>query len=260
MISKETEDIVKKFRDDRNWSQFHNPKDLAISINLEAAELLDAIAVTSGFYTLSIVAIAVLWLVTAYIGISRYYKSLFTDEGYLNMVIPAETSLLLLEKLIAALIWMFSSVIVMLLSFMLAVAAPFLLYDPNGFFGFIDLLFEPGMLFAGAGAAELTVSIIYAVVASVESITLIFLAITVGSMLMRNHKIVGSVLFYFAISLVQSFVTGGFEIAIIAITKNSPGGPLTLLGSILTVAVSAAVSVALYFVNLGLLKNKFNIE
>ena len=29
------------FRDDRNWKQFHNPKDLAISISLEAAELLE---------------------------------------------------------------------------------------------------------------------------------------------------------------------------------------------------------------------------
>lgn len=30
-----------RFRDERNWSQFHNPKDLAISISIEAAELLD---------------------------------------------------------------------------------------------------------------------------------------------------------------------------------------------------------------------------
>lgn len=29
------------FRDDRDWGQFHNPKDLAISISLEAAELLE---------------------------------------------------------------------------------------------------------------------------------------------------------------------------------------------------------------------------
>lgn len=29
------------FRDARNWKQFHNPKDLAISISLEAAELLE---------------------------------------------------------------------------------------------------------------------------------------------------------------------------------------------------------------------------
>ena len=41
MISKATVEIVKKFRDDRNWRQFHNPKDLAISLSLEASELLE---------------------------------------------------------------------------------------------------------------------------------------------------------------------------------------------------------------------------
>ena len=30
-----------KFRDDRDWAQFHNPKDLAISLLLEAAEVLE---------------------------------------------------------------------------------------------------------------------------------------------------------------------------------------------------------------------------
>ena len=29
------------FRDARNWRQFHNPKDVAISLTLEAAELLE---------------------------------------------------------------------------------------------------------------------------------------------------------------------------------------------------------------------------
>ena len=37
----ETINQVLKFRDDRNWKQFHNPKDLAISISLEASELLE---------------------------------------------------------------------------------------------------------------------------------------------------------------------------------------------------------------------------
>jgi NTP pyrophosphatase (non-canonical NTP hydrolase) len=41
MISNETIELIKKFRDDRDWKQFHNPKDLAISINLEASELLE---------------------------------------------------------------------------------------------------------------------------------------------------------------------------------------------------------------------------
>lgn len=40
-MTKDTINEVLKFRDDRNWKQFHNPKDLAISITLEAAELLE---------------------------------------------------------------------------------------------------------------------------------------------------------------------------------------------------------------------------
>lgn len=40
-MTRETINEVLKFRDDRNWKQFHNPKDLAISISLEAAELLE---------------------------------------------------------------------------------------------------------------------------------------------------------------------------------------------------------------------------
>ena len=39
-IKELTEKIV-AFRDARNWKQFHNPKDMAISISLEAAELLE---------------------------------------------------------------------------------------------------------------------------------------------------------------------------------------------------------------------------
>ena len=37
-MTKETIEQVLKFRDERNWKRFHNPKDLAISICLEAAE------------------------------------------------------------------------------------------------------------------------------------------------------------------------------------------------------------------------------
>lgn len=40
-IQKITE-AIKKFRDDRDWDQFHNPKDLAIALNIEAGELLEA--------------------------------------------------------------------------------------------------------------------------------------------------------------------------------------------------------------------------
>ncbi len=40
-MDKLTLEKVIAFRDERDWKQFHNPKDLAISISLEAAELLE---------------------------------------------------------------------------------------------------------------------------------------------------------------------------------------------------------------------------
>ncbi len=35
-----TEALI-KFRNERDWEQFHNPKDLALAINVEAGELLE---------------------------------------------------------------------------------------------------------------------------------------------------------------------------------------------------------------------------
>lgn len=39
-IKKITEEL-RKFRDERDWAQFHNPKDLAIALSIEANELLE---------------------------------------------------------------------------------------------------------------------------------------------------------------------------------------------------------------------------
>lgn len=38
---KEIIEALIKFRNDRDWEQFHNPKDLALAINVEAGELLE---------------------------------------------------------------------------------------------------------------------------------------------------------------------------------------------------------------------------
>ena len=40
-ISKETIDYVLAFSRDRDWEQFHNPKDLALALSVEASGLLE---------------------------------------------------------------------------------------------------------------------------------------------------------------------------------------------------------------------------
>src|SRR5690606_37472621 len=38
---KEITEVLIKFRNDRDWEQFHNAKDLAVALNIEAGELLE---------------------------------------------------------------------------------------------------------------------------------------------------------------------------------------------------------------------------
>lgn len=38
---KEITEKIKKFRDERDWMQFHDPKNMAVSVILEASELLE---------------------------------------------------------------------------------------------------------------------------------------------------------------------------------------------------------------------------
>ena len=39
---KEITEILLKFRNERDWAQFHTAKDLALALNIEAGELLEA--------------------------------------------------------------------------------------------------------------------------------------------------------------------------------------------------------------------------
>jgi len=39
---KELEQSLVNFRDERDWKQFHNPKDLAVALSIEAGELLES--------------------------------------------------------------------------------------------------------------------------------------------------------------------------------------------------------------------------
>jgi len=39
---REITEALLEFRDERDWAQFHNPKDLALALNIEAGELLES--------------------------------------------------------------------------------------------------------------------------------------------------------------------------------------------------------------------------
>ena len=40
---------LRQFRDERDWKQFHNPKDLSLALSIEASELLEVFLWKSSF-------------------------------------------------------------------------------------------------------------------------------------------------------------------------------------------------------------------
>ena len=49
LLDKSIKDAIIKVRDDRDWKQFHSPENLAKSISIEAAELLENFQWTSDY-------------------------------------------------------------------------------------------------------------------------------------------------------------------------------------------------------------------
>jgi NTP pyrophosphatase (non-canonical NTP hydrolase) len=41
MQLQEITDKIRRFRDERDWAQFHNPKDMAMALSIEAGELME---------------------------------------------------------------------------------------------------------------------------------------------------------------------------------------------------------------------------
>jgi len=48
--------LIRTFRDERDWMQFHNPKNLACSVSIEAAELLEHFQWTTPEQSLEVAA------------------------------------------------------------------------------------------------------------------------------------------------------------------------------------------------------------
>ena len=224
-----------------------------------AESVLGAVLATSGFYLLGILAIGILWAVTAFISISRYYKSLFTDEGYLTMVLPVKTSTILNAKLISTFVWIGIATVVTGACAIVALYLPTVLYDSrlisDAASGIKLLLGIEGEL----SAAERAVMILDSIgnlFSYVSSVFTVITAVTVGAVVLRKKRILGSVLFCFIISFVTETVISIFSVIIgIAFGENNAVAA-DITGYAVSIVLYVLLCVGMYFVNLIILDKK----
>ena len=226
----------------------------------ETESLFGALGATITFFGIGILAITVLGVIIEFTAVMRYYKSLFTDEGYLNMVIPVKTSTLLFAKTLSVVIFGIVGALAWLVSLFISVGLPTILYDIT----YLDDINAVLSLFL-----ELTDGIEVSAVLTIITMLVEFLyftvailsAVTVGSVLIRRHKLLGTVIFFFAFSLIksiiESLISGGI---ILALADSVDYSVRYAVETATRTALSLALVATLYLINHRVLERKFNIE
>lgn len=195
-------------------------------------------------------------LASMFILFGRFYKSRFTDEGYMTFTLPVTTHQVLLSSFLNCLLGIIVSILVTILAFGIMV-----------FFGTVDLDGErwefvkycadhlfPALGKLGVGNILSFLMMILAGLAS--EILFVMFAITIGSVIAKKHKILAGVGSYYALHIATGIASTGLMISIADVwTEND------FLGfAWATIAWSAAISLVFYFAMHYLTNRKLNLN
>ena len=210
----------------------------------------------SGYYTIFQLILGASMIVTVVLAMYRYYKSVFTDEGYLTMVIPVDPAVTFGAKYLSLLITAVSSTVVTLVSVIIAFVIPTMLHFSGEVFPMakemIDALGMNNILIfiLRVGAIVLTYELL--------SLTVAMTAITVGSLIVRRFKLLIAYLLYEGTGYVLATVVMIVVVVVAVLLNQVPELSATLI-TLFMVIFAAALTVGLYFLNVFLLRKKFNI-
>lgn len=206
-----------------------------------------------------------------YFGV-RYYRSMFTDEGYLTHTLPVSARELLLNKVITMSAWNLITMAGVIVSLMIFGGVAFLSLAPlDGAFAreVTRALAELPEIFSSsemAGFQAFCASQILMLLTSAFSGTMILIgAITLGQMV-RKHRILGAIGAYFAINGVVQMVNTVVMMPIMFNSMNNMwwemDSPFPIFTGFYTVMslVFVAVSIGLYFLCEYLLKRQLELE
>lgn len=156
-----------------------------------------ALAIIPGLFTAVYVISIIAVLVTTFLlMITRFYKNLMSDEGYLMFTLPVSSERLIISKLVVSILWTFASVIAVVASLAVVFATP----DNMQVFwrNFDTILAELRTVFKGRSALLIVEFIVMILFGVIQYILLIYVSIAVGH-LFTHHKLAGSIIAYFCI-------------------------------------------------------------
>lgn len=253
---------------------------LLVRTLLERPESDDSAVVMLGFMMFfAVMTLVILWvglfIVTPIICYLHYYRHFFSDRGYLTFTLPVPRQTLYLSKVLSTFIWSVGNAVVTLVS-----ACILLLLIPTSqeVAQFVNpIVFD----FLGEGLGFLWQSVgpwlilyilellLILVALSLCNIGLFHLAITMGSVIAKKHKVLCAVGLYlgmnYGISFVSQFFTmfsaspiTSFTLMLAKLPLQQQCAALAITGMIVLLLL-ATVAAIYHFVTLHLIERKLNL-
>lgn len=168
-----------------------------------SASFLIMLAMTGAF---CLFALFMASAVTLFAIVHRFYKNLFTDEGYLTLTLPVSANQQVASKLIAAMLWIcIDAAIVGFCAYLASVAA-------MGFSGDFDETIPYFMLVSSYGfssIASIVAFLLASATAALQAATMVltaYAAFALGSALASKHKVAAGIGLFFALSWLAGLV------------------------------------------------------
>lgn len=206
-------------------------------------------------------------IVTFVVVVTRFYKNLTGNEGYLMHTLPVSTNSLIQAKLVTAFIWEAASCGMVFLSVFLLLVQP-------SFFGefaklWSEVIYALEMVSQMVGAGRLTLTVVLFIIATITSALtgtmMIYASIAIGHTF-KKHRVMGAVGAYIGLSMICQVVVGvlvmimGYNMRSIEVYSMTQG--FNAMNSMLGFALvmELAFGFAWYFVTNYVMSSQLNLE
>lgn len=210
--------------------------------------------------------IAYLFAVT-FINVLRFYKSRFTDEGYLTFTLPVTAKQIYLSAFLNMLLWLVISALVLAVavSSILLIGLPGESWDIikpiAGIFVTLDGVLDelPGY------RLYMVVSTLQSVINPIYVLVLLMTSVTIGAVIAKRHKIWASIGMYFgiqvAVGIVESILAAVPTLMLLFSGLNDGENYLYHLstGEVLGIVLQLGLCVGGFVLSTSLMKNKLNL-
>lgn len=214
------------------------------------------------YFMLYYFAILALGVATTFYFLIRFYKNLYTDQGYLMHTLPVTSHQLILSKAFVMYIWQVISGCVMLVSILLLVNSLVLgMENVNIFKALLEEIDLADLDISFLGVLDIIVVILIAIGGQIFSIMFGYLAISLGQ-LSKNHKLISSIGIYMGMQIVLQMVFSFFQIGfnLTVVNVHSPSEGLVFAILCLIAIVVFAADAGMYAGSNYIMKNKLNLE